>query len=397
MKRGLLAVLAALLVVTSSLAVAGVTFASSGAGNASTQETAAGLELTAVCSDQGDGTATYRIDSERSQDTEVAFTVLETDETGVVTVPAGGSATFTVDLNTDGSTTVVAALETEEVVGMLPAADTPCGADDGNGTDGNGTDGNETDSGDGEMPADGDLPVDLPIKEEVTICQETKESAEQLFVPGQYTVDGFTLNVSGTLDDGTIEVSENGEVVAVLTTSFDEDSGVVTVEHRGEVVATIDVKLVACDGGDGGDGHDGHENAYQVDLAYGEPIQNLGDSEDAFYGAQGRLITAASMTEDGEFTRTFRTAHGEHRTAEHGECSVSYGEYDYDPETGVLSVDVSAGQDCDGVTLSLAGYELPDGTQEFVRDRADEQELVDSQTVTLDAGENATLEIDLDG
>jgi hypothetical protein len=140
-------------------------------------------------------------------------------------------------------------------------------------------------------------------------------------------------------------------------------------------------------------------DAYQVDLVFGEPIEDIGEDENAFYGRQGRLIQAVSFLEDGEYTDTFRTP-GEGETAESapGDCTVEYSAVEYDADSGEVTADVTLPADakCDSVTVTLAAYELPDGTVEFQRDRADEQELVASRTIDLSPGDSRTLEIDVD-
>lgn len=50
---------------------------------------------------------------------------------------------------------------------------------------------------------------------------------------------------------------------------------------------------------------------------------------------------------------------------------------------------------CEGITLSYAGYELPDGTTGWDAARADEQELKDSMTVVLQPGEEEVLAVDV--
>ncbi|MFD1513921.1 hypothetical protein [Halomarina rubra] len=156
------------------------------------------------------------------------------------------------------------------------------------------------------------------------------------------------------------------------------------------------------DAGDGdsgdGDAGDGEMPAYQIDVAAGQVIENLGADEDAFYGTQGRLLQAQTVLADGTVTGSYNVPTGE-VTKDLAGCAVSYDPVSYDGETGevTLSVSVADGADCEGVTLTLAGYELPGDDTTFVRANADGQELVDYETVTLGAGESGTVTIDLDG
>jgi hypothetical protein len=85
-------------------------------------------------------------------------------------------------------------------------------------------------------------------------------------------------------------------------------------------------------------------------------------------------------------------------TKDLGGCMVSYTPVSYDGQSGevTLSVSVADDTDCESVTLTLAGYELPGDDTTFVRENADGQELVDSVTVTLEPGQSGTVTIDLD-
>jgi hypothetical protein len=151
-------------------------------------------------------------------------------------------------------------------------------------------------------------------------------------------------------------------------------------------------------GGDDGDGDDDADGtgAFQIDVAAGEVIEDLGESPDAFYREQGRLLQAKSVLADGTVTGTFGVPAGE-VTRSLGGCSVTYTPVGYDADSGEATLEVSLADDadCEGVTLTLAGYALPEGNTTFVRADADEQELVDYRTVTLDAGESGTVTVDL--
>lgn len=144
--------------------------------------------------------------------------------------------------------------------------------------------------------------------------------------------------------------------------------------------------------------------AYQIDVAAGEVIEQLGvDGGDAdaapdFYGTQGRLLQAQTVLADGTVTGSHAVP-DEAITKELNGCTVTYTPVSYDGETGEVTVTVSVDGDaeCESVTLTVAGYELPGDDTTFVRSNADGQELLAHETVTLDAGESGTVTIDLDG
>ena len=155
---------------------------------------------------------------------------------------------------------------------------------------------------------------------------------------------------------------------------------------------------------DAGEGRADEMPAYQIDVATGEVLERLGvDGEDAdsnpdFYGAQGRLLQAQTFLAGGTVTGQHKVPAGEATTTLNG-CAVSYEAASYDASSGEVTLDVSVSDDadCEGVTLTLAGYELPGDDTTFVRAHADGQELVDYETVTLESGDSGTVTIDLDG
>ncbi|MWG34129.1 bifunctional metallophosphatase/5'-nucleotidase [Halomarina oriensis] len=158
------------------------------------------------------------------------------------------------------------------------------------------------------------------------------------------------------------------------------------------------------DAGDSEDAEDGSNDAessmpaYQIDVAAGEVIETLGDDEDDFYGAQDRLLQATTVLADGTVTGSYTVPDGTVTESLAG-CEVTYDAVGYDADTGdvTLTVSVSEDADCAGVTLTLAGYELPGDDTTFVRANADDQELLDHETVTLDAGDSELVTVDLDG
>jgi 2',3'-cyclic-nucleotide 2'-phosphodiesterase (5'-nucleotidase family) len=150
------------------------------------------------------------------------------------------------------------------------------------------------------------------------------------------------------------------------------------------------------DDAESGDDVNADQAAYQIDVAAGDVIETLGDDADDFYGTQGRLLQAQTVLADGTVTGSHLVPDGK-VTKRLAGCGVTYTPVSYDADTGeaTLDVSVSEGADCDGVTLTVAGYELPGDDTTFVRANADEQDLVDHETVTLDAGDSELVTVDL--
>ena len=134
---------------------------------------------------------------------------------------------------------------------------------------------------------------------------------------------------------------------------------------------------------------------FQIDLVEGEPIQQLDPDAGDTYHRQDRFVVALTISEDesqgggagSPMTRTYQ-ADG---------CEVTYSWLSFDNTTGEsqVAVSVSDAGGCEGITLSYAGYEFPDGTTSWDAERADEQELRDSMTVTLQPGEEDVLTVDV--
>ena len=150
---------------------------------------------------------------------------------------------------------------------------------------------------------------------------------------------------------------------------------------EGDTEAATDDDSADSDGG----------TAYQLDVAVGEVITDLGSDENAFYARENRLLQAQTVRADGAVTGSFHTL-ASPQTVEG--CEVAYDPVSYD--SGEVTVEVSV-DGCEHATLTLAVYELPGDTVEFRRDRADEQELVAHRTATVDSGETATLSVTVDG
>lgn len=139
------------------------------------------------------------------------------------------------------------------------------------------------------------------------------------------------------------------------------------------------------------------ERAYQFDLAVGEVIEDIGEDDRAFYGRQGRLVRAMTFAGDGTTTGHHAAPESSYAEATGG-CDLTASQVDYDSETGEATATFHLNDDaeCEGLTVTFAAYELPGDDTTFVREHADDQELVDYETVTLEPGVEVTLTIDVD-
>jgi len=134
---------------------------------------------------------------------------------------------------------------------------------------------------------------------------------------------------------------------------------------------------------------------FQIDLVQGEVIQQLDPDKGDTYHKQDRFITALIISEEesqrggpgSPMSRTYRS----------NGCEVTYSWLSFNSTTGESQVVVSVSDvdGCEEITLSYAGYELPDGTTDWDPDRAEEQELKDSVTMTLEPGDETTFTVDV--
>lgn len=288
------------------------------------------------------------------------------------------------------------------------------------------SDADESDDDADELTLRFDAPSDLTAVVPGTYALTTPDNrtvqAEQVTVEdGQLVVTFDADSVDDLTEEGETKLDLYGEYESseyafvyfenarlngdVTVTDADEEDGNEEDEDEGGDDEDGEDNDGDEDGEDGEDGddetdHDADGAAYQLDVALGQPIDQLGvDGDDAddqpdFYGTQGRLLQAKSVLADGTVTRTHDVPVGEVTRTVEG-CSVSYDAVTYDAESGTASVSVSMADDaaCEGVTLTLAAYELPGDDTSFVRANADEQELVGSKTVTLDAGSSGTVSV----
>lgn len=214
--------------------------------------------------------------------------------------------------------------------------------------------------------------------------------------------------ISGALADGTgDEVSEHPERPGVSNVHFstespdDEDDS----EQDGDEGEQDGDESDETDSDEGNDEKEGDdsterpsdERAYQFDLAVGEVIEDIGEDDRAFYGRQGRLVRAMTFAGDGTTTGHHAAPESSYAEATGG-CDLTASQVDYDSETGEATATFHLDDDaeCEGLTVTFAAYELPGDDTTFVRKHADDQELVDYETVTLEPGEEVTLTIDVD-
>ncbi|WP_247415425.1 hypothetical protein [Halomarina salina] len=276
------------------------------------------------------------------------------------------------------------------------------GADDGE-TEGTTGDASDGDAGDdlncddfdtqedaqAEYDQDTTDPNDLDRDDDGVACEDS-------FGAG----DGETDDSTDASEDGSDESDSSDESDGSDDASADEETDESASDDDADGEETTDggsEESAANDGTTVGEESD-DVPAYQIDVAAGEVIETLGDDANDFYGTQERLLQAQTVLADGTVTGQYMVPDGEVTKSLNG-CAVSYEAASYDASSGEVTLDVSVSDDadCESVTLTLAGYELPGDDTTFVRENADGQELVDHRTVTLDAGESGTVTIDLDG
>ncbi|MFD1515790.1 right-handed parallel beta-helix repeat-containing protein [Halomarina rubra] len=238
---------------------------------------------------------------------------------------------------------------------------------------------------------DGDSQVDVGTERDLTLGYEGVEDVSFELSTDDLEPGNYTLVVSGDQNDDPRPVT----VVAADDEQNDDEQNDSDEETDGDDSEDSD-ESDDSESDDGTDDSESSTSAYQIDVAAGDVIETLGDDEEDFYGTQGRLLQAQTVLADGTVTGTYMVPNEEVTKSLAG-CEVSYTPVSYDGDTGevTLSVSVDGDADCEGVTLTLAGYELPGDDTTFVRANADGQELVDYQTVTLGAGESGTVTIDL--
>ena len=239
---------------------------------------------------------------------------------------------------------------------------------------------------------------------DATIHESTIASNADLGVNVSTTVIvNATGNDWGATDGPGSAEDEDAPFADPVTGALANGSGDEVSEHPSESgVTNVHFDGPPADTPDDGDGVEDNESndtgdtvAYQLDVAVGGVIEDLGEDDNAFYARQNRLLQAKSLLATGHVTDTVHVPNGEITKTLDG-CTVTYDAVSFDESDGTATVDVSV-EDCkDGVTLTLAAYELPEGTVEFQRAVADQQELVAYETVTIDDGESTTVSITLD-
>ncbi|WP_158204094.1 hypothetical protein [Halomarina oriensis] len=355
------------------------------------------ITLTAICTDTEDDLAKYRVTNENDVAVDVSYDIYGTDVNGTLSVDANSTAFFTVPTADDGSATVRLFYEDEQIDVKASNTQSDCdlGMENPAGVSIEYT--CSVDGADATVTNDNDVPVTIEVTGDASLNRTIEAGGTVSFenvANGEYNVT--------TLVDGTV-VGE--ETVVIDCEADDGDDGMDDGDDSDDSDDGMDDGDDGQDDGQDGDVGDGEDMpAYQIDVAAGDVIETLGvdgdDEDDApdFYGTQGRLLQAQTVLADGTVTGSHMVP-GENVTKSLAGCHVSYTPVSYDGESGevTLTVSVSDDADCEGVTLTLAGYELPGDDTTFVRANADGQELVAYETVTLDAGDSGTVVIDLDG
>ncbi|MFC6939159.1 hypothetical protein ACFQE8_04175 [Salinirubellus sp. GCM10025818] len=237
-------------------------------------------------------------------------------------------------------------------------------------------------------------------EEEVDISEDG--SRADLTYTGGDTYDSGSFSIV----EVTVEGQSNGETdLSIAPAAGNGEVHLLNEEGTGYDVTGTTGATVSVHSGGGDDAEPTPEptpeppadgpDAFQIDLVEGEPIQQLDPDAGETYHKQDRFIVALQITEEerqgggagSPMTRTYQ-ADG---------CEVTYSWLSFDNTTGVseVAVSVSDAGDCEGITLSYVGYEFPDGTTSWDAEHADEQELKDSMTVTLQPGEEAVLTVDV--
>jgi len=257
---------------------------------------------------------------------------------------------------------------------------------------------NETVSAE-EVVANGDQ---LVVRFDDAAVSDLVDSGEsKLDLYGEYDSSEFEfvyfenarLNADVTVTDTTDDSAESGEGDDSQDSDGSEESD---DSDSSDDSTDADESEESDDAASGDEDVSADGSAYQIDVAAGEVIETLGDDEADFYGTQGRLLQAQTVLADGTVTGTHMVP-TEEVTKRLAGCDVTYTPVSYDGDTGEATLDVSVaeGADCGGVTLTVAGYELPGDDTTFVREHANEQELVASQTVTLAPGDSELVTVDL--
>lgn len=208
-----------------------------------------------------------------------------------------------------------------------------------------------------------------------------------------------------TYDSGSfsiLEVTVEGQSKAETSLSFAAAAGndeLLLFDESGTTYSVTDTTggtvTVTSGQSSGSESQEAEPDAFQLDLVEGGVIQRLDPDEGDTYHKQDRFITALHITEDERRWGGSGSPMG--RTYRSNGCEVAYGHLSFHPDTGVSEVAVSVSDvgGCEGITLSYAGYELPDGTTGWDGDRAEEQDLKDSVTVTLQPGDEELLTVDV--
>lgn len=146
---------------------------------------------------------------------------------------------------------------------------------------------------------------------------------------------------------------------------------------------------------------------FQVDLAGGNvadpPLYgNLDQNDDK----PDRLLEAFDVSSEGDISDpddplVFADSYNGSKTVmvDGKECTFSWESFDFDAQDDRVIIDdltLSATSDNSECTVTLAGYELPEGDTEATRSNIEDQKLIDFETKTINVEETTSLEISLE-
>ena len=339
------------------------------------------INATAVCVDHEDDTATFKVTNGNDREVFVTYQVRGRDDGGSIHFFGSEEQFVTVPTDEDGTVNVTfyysgtdehdfETNETLETVASNP--DQRCGPRE-----------QQWDEENITLTADCYDPVD---NQAWYTLANANDEAIPFQVAGSFSRFDVTVAANSTASF-TVGTTDRGDGLARLywTGGVENATRLVAAES-----ATTDLR---CDLGAANEG-----DADQFDLDTGEVIRDLGADQDAFYNSDGSLLQARNFHEGGNATHSYNTPDSD-KTA-HAAVADGTPRYDaisFDGASGEATVDVSLSTDADEpVQLTFAAYELPDGTIEYQRDRADEQELRDYVTVTVAPGKSRTFTVDTD-
>ncbi|MWG33348.1 hypothetical protein [Halomarina oriensis] len=231
-----------------------------------------------------------------------------------------------------------------------------------------------------------------PGLDATVLCADTADDVARFQVSNDNTENvSVEYFVEETGASGTVNLSAEDSTTLDLATTYRGDA-TLELSADGMVVETADAATATetCDL----DEEFNYMNTYQYDLVFGEPIEDIGANDSAFYNADGRLVQATSIMANGDVFASYEVPSDGNATATYDGATITYDAIEYDARNDTATVTVTLDADAtNDTTVSLVSYQLPDDTTSFERPVADEQMYVDGQTVTISPGETVTLEL----